>query len=285
MKTLLTTISLIVSATLCAQINDPSPYCVSKYRRNYNMFEFLTINEGTQNFGPAGSWNDQNDFIYFNDAPIDTLIIGSSADVQIAFHQTFDTQMHYFALYIDYNQDNIFQANERALSNANTSIDANILSAITINETFTVPQSALSGITRMRLTRSGNVNDFMGPYNDNYAVPPCNNVTTDFINMGNSYDFDVIISTEAELSLTESIKIENTTLVYPNPSTELLNIKIDQNNVPASIRLYSNDGKLLMSYDEPVNEINIKSLQNGVYFLEIIDAKGTRECHKILKES
>jgi hypothetical protein len=76
---------------------------------------------------------------------------------------------------------------------------------------------------------------------------------------------------------------ENTALVFkvfPNPTTELLNIahtytKVDYN-------LYTIDGKLIKSGELETSQINIGGLQSGIYLLQL-NAEGKSDIKKIIK--
>jgi hypothetical protein len=59
--------------------------------------------------------------------------------------------------------------------------------------------------------------------------------------------------------------------LYPIPTTNLLNIKTDKNI--GSIIIYNSLGRVVMS-NKNLNQINLTTLQKGVYFCEIKDSEG-----------
>lgn len=68
--------------------------------------------------------------------------------------------------------------------------------------------------------------------------------------------------------------------VYPNPSAEILNIRLSQvSETPLLISLVDAGGKVLLRNAFPANstllKINVSRLSGGVYILKITDAKGS----------
>lgn len=73
--------------------------------------------------------------------------------------------------------------------------------------------------------------------------------------------------------------------LFPNPAQNILNIHLNKiQNVSANI--YSINGKLM--HKQPLdlfeNKIDIKSLNAGVYFLEIEDENGNKQIKKFIKK-
>ena len=67
---------------------------------------------------------------------------------------------------------------------------------------------------------------------------------------------------------------QSTFNLYPNPATETLFIT-SENNLIEKIAVYSINGKLVLSEKENVNQLNVSSLSNGLYFVEITSENGT----------
>lgn len=101
------------------------------------------------------------------------------------------------------------------------------------------------------------------------------------------FDFnDPIQTNDAVVTLIDVTGISNSTsssaLVYPNPAKESFNVMYNSNNAGlASILLYDNIGRKVWSKQEQVNvgqnksSINTGSLENGLYFIELIMENGT----------
>jgi hypothetical protein len=69
-------------------------------------------------------------------------------------------------------------------------------------------------------------------------------------------------------------QIENLLISYPNPVSEFLKIqKINPNDIP-SIQIYDSKGQLMYFQKKLIDEtINIRDLNNGIYFLRYSDTK------------
>ena len=81
-----------------------------------------------------------------------------------------------------------------------------------------------------------------------------------------------IYGTESVLNITNFS--ENSFKLYPNPATETLFIT-SKNNLIEKIAVYSIKGQLALSEKENVNQLNVSSLSNGLYFVEITSENGT----------
>ena len=69
---------------------------------------------------------------------------------------------------------------------------------------------------------------------------------------------------------TATISIE----IYPNPTSGLLNVTLEN---PATYNIYDLSGKLIQSgsFNQVENQLNIKELANGIYFLRIQDGNNS----------
>ncbi|MCH2044319.1 MAG: T9SS type A sorting domain-containing protein [Saprospiraceae bacterium] len=98
---------------------------------------------------------------------------------------------------------------------------------------------------------------------------------------------DVVVSMYVQGGSSVKRTVEATYLeVYPNPSTGLINIDIVQNNDVGSIesiQVFSNDGRLVQSYESIPNKslINLEDLPKGVYYLKVQTTKQS-ELKKII---
>lgn len=107
------------------------------------------------------------------------------------------------------------------------------------------------------------------------------------------YRYYIIDETDARLdsvdvlscstvSIEEDVKVEVT--VYPNPVSELLNVRLenDMNNV--NFTLYNVLGDVVMSskLNSGVNTLSVSSLPNGVYFYSILKKGNVVETKKLV---
>lgn len=94
----------------------------------------------------------------------------------------------------------------------------------------------------------------------------------DLIFNGGSFDSqeNVVVSVN-NLSI-DSYFIDNNISIYPNPTTEILNIKIPNNNLPDNFKIYNMLGQLIEERNidtEADLTITTSSYSNGMYFIKI----------------
>jgi len=57
-------------------------------------------------------------------------------------------------------------------------------------------------------------------------------------------------------------------LIYPNPAENILKVK-SKNNIPSSYKIADYTGRILLQSDELTEDINVSSLSDGLYFLQL----------------
>jgi len=79
---------------------------------------------------------------------------------------------------------------------------------------------------------------------------------------------------------------QNLDMVYPNPFTNQINLKISTHNEGAVYRIYDVTGKLYVKDRISLHsqQINTESWLSGVYFLEIVDTLGSTYQTKLIKK-
>jgi PKD repeat protein len=91
-----------------------------------------------------------------------------------------------------------------------------------------------------------------------------------FASGGNFQNTDEVLISNDPLSV-EDFSID-TFKVYPNPTTDVLNIKVVENNLPDTIEIYNMLGQIITSKSiTSENDLNhdVSTLNNGVYFVKI----------------
>jgi len=95
------------------------------------------------------------------------------------------------------------------------------------------------------------------------------------------YGNNVWIDNVKVMSGTGIEDIANDVNVYPNPATDVINIKTPDNVL--RVEVYSLQGQLVKIETGDVNSISVKDLANGMYTLKLTTDKGT-SIHKIVKK-
>ncbi len=70
--------------------------------------------------------------------------------------------------------------------------------------------------------------------------------------------------------------------IYPNPTNAIINLEWLPNQKINQISIYDLQGGLIKSYTNKVNQINLESIENSIYFLKVFGEEGV-EVRKIVK--
>jgi|688.fasta_scaffold43154_5 hypothetical protein len=103
------------------------------------------------------------------------------------------------------------------------------------------------------------------------------------------YAFSLHVRINEELSIENNQ--EQTIMVYPNPSSDEITLSLG-NIIPSQIQVIDASGRLVFTLDNfettqnNTNNVvmNIGVLQNGIYFLKVIDQNQSIHTTKILKK-
>lgn len=276
----ITVLALAISAN--GQLTDPSPYCGSDFNNNYNMFENIVIKGVVLSFGPQGNWGTPNTYLYFNTTTFPDFTQGANADIDLNVFSVSDMEPIYFALWIDYDQNDTFDVEELVMQNSNTTMAA--LSTFgapvsTISKLFTVPPTATLGTTRARLIRGSNTGDPFGPYDANFVLDPCNDVVNGSF-YGCTYDFDINII-PGTFSI-ENQSLEDVIKIYPNPTSDKLFIDLENNNIlDLSISdVLGNNIQIKLEN----GSIDLSDFKPGMYILNVLTKGNARLTKKIIVE-
>jgi hypothetical protein len=92
---------------------------------------------------------------------------------------------------------------------------------------------------------------------------------------------DAEILEMATLKINE-LSLENSILVYPNPTTGIVTVDLNSNAIQA-LRVFEVTGKLITSIKE-TNTVNLSDYVSGFYYLVIEKKEGTFSTVKLIKE-
>lgn len=270
-----TVVLLALSSPVYSQITHPAPYCASAFDVNYNMFSSIKI-KGTQlDFGAMGDFATTNEYLYYNTFVFPSLKKSDTATIEINTYAVNDMEPVYFALWIDFNQNNTFESSELVMQNANTTMGKlpTFGAAITsITKTITVPGSAATGTTRARLLRATNEADPFAAYNPTFELSPCNTVSMG--NMGNTYDFNIVIAAGGSTGIAGNQPEYSAVSVYPNPAQAFIHIEWD-NTRETDIDIYDMAGKLAKTIKKHKSSspVDIADLRDGFYYIKGLSGK------------
>ncbi|MBX0291615.1 M4 family metallopeptidase [Hymenobacter sp. HSC-4F20] len=199
---------------------------------------------------------------YYNGTATSTSIAAGSSQT-ISFSAGFASTAYteYWKVYIDYNQNGVFtDAGELVVSGSSASTG-------TLSGTFTVPATAKSGNTRLRVIMS-----------DASATTSCNSYS-----YGETEDYTVSISggtlaAPEVASLTAntsalSTALEKAVVVYPNPAADVLHIALASKAEVVSAVVTDLRGARVANARFQNGVLNVSGLAKGSYLLTVSDGQ------------
>ena len=183
---------------------------------------------------------------YENFTAISTDVMrGSAYTVSITPVWTSTKYNEAYAVYIDYNKDGDFTDSGELVWTKTGSQTSPVTGSITI------PASATSGTTRMRV---------MMKYN---SVPSssCGSYT-----YGQVEDYTVNIVSSGRTGESDSVDLFTDIKLYPNPARDILNIS---NTTNEEYKIFDMGGKTVISGKMERGSVNVSSLISGAYMIQI----------------
>lgn len=192
----------------------------------------IVVNGAISKTGPNGGW-------YESTAVLTGLIQGQTYPVFLkpGYSGTIFTER--FSLWIDVDQNGIFDASEAFISNVTTTSQ--------ISTTIDIPLAALNGVTKMRIGMNGTANPAICP-------------TASF--WGEYEDYCVYIGADAGVDENE-LEVS----LYPNPFNN--EIFVSSVYPIEQIMVFSADGKLVVSKTGSTKSINLSQLEKGIYIVHL----------------
>ena len=227
-------------------------YCASSGNStSYEYIDEVKIGSTSNVSGNDGGYGNYTSFNFNVNA-------GSSYTMTI-YPETSDREI--FTVWIDFNQDGDFtDANEEVLY---------AVSRRRARGTISIPSSALSGSTRMRVAMK---------YQSDGAPSSCENFS-----YGEVEDYAVTISggnNRSKTSILNTASITPVLKVYPNPSSGVYFISgIVDNSLRAEV--YNIDGKKIL--DVLSNKVDISNQPKGIYLLKVVSESESKTI-RLLKE-
>lgn len=225
-------------------VKEPLSYCTPTGINNTSEYITSVIIAGVTSTTGKGA----SGYVKY-DAPVFNLTAGVSASYSLTPAKT---TSHYWKIWIDYNQDGDFlDAGETAVTVNNKKNKA--------NGSFTVPVSASSGTTRMRIAMKtgGTMNPCDGTFTGEVEDYSVNIVKTGII--GGGLNDDEAIQTMPELKL------------YPNPAGNILNISITLATEDMIIRIYSVHGRQMdkIRVKSDLLQLDLSRYPAGLYYIKL----------------
>ncbi|MFA5647299.1 MAG: C25 family cysteine peptidase [Bacteroidales bacterium] len=222
-------------------------YCTSKGATSYEWIDLVELNQISNTTSANGGYGNFTNH---------TATVARGASQTIFFSAGFkgSSYTEYWHVWIDWNQNGIFDANERMVYGSSSS-------AARLSSSFTVPSNALLGTTRMRVTMKYNA-----------AATAC-----ETFGYGEVEDYTINVvetSTYARNDKqSEILDFEEPTSVtlYPVPASNFITVSASNGVLLGNISIYSVTGSLVkvISSEHNSQRIDISDIPSGVYIISV----------------
>jgi bacillolysin len=200
---------------------------------------------------------------YYNGTALSTSIAaGSSQTISFSAGFTSTAYTEYWKIYIDYNQNGVFtDAGELVISGSSAS-------AGTLTGTFTVPTTARSGSTRLRVVLSdASATSSCGTFSYGEAEDYTVNITGGAAVSGGTYSLTSGDATPLGNELARTLEI------YPNPATDVVRLVLPGNAEATSVVVTDVRSARVANVAFTNGTLHIGSLAKGMYTLSVSDGQ------------
>lgn len=228
-------------------------YCTSRGNNSNNEWiDYVKLNNLTKSSGNDGGYKDNTNLTA-------NLSYGTNS-IQFSAGFAGGSYKEFWRIWIDYNQNGTFESNEMIVSGTSSSSG-------TLTSNFNVPNSALAGPTRMRVSMK---------YNTSQS-------SCETFSYGEVEDYTVIIgSGVAPQGITQGSELSSSEMtLYPNPVKYTLNIDLLEATGKDYV-IYNVMGQVVGkgTFNET---LDVTSLQSGVYMMEV-NTQGEKLMKRFVKE-
>jgi len=258
---------------LSAQITNPAPYCAADFDDmqgflvpdaiNIVSFGTLTNTTNAQYAAPH--------YVFYNNLSVPDFTKGNTYTLSVSFNALGGCG---YGVWIDYNHDNTFDASEK-VSGTLSGDCLPVGGECTINETITIPSTALAGNIRMRVRIVEDDNYTLGA--NGYSIAACNASTsdTDVMDWGETEDYTINIT--GGTTGAEEIAAQNQLSVFPSPATNSIQISgISISN--QTYRICNLAGTEILGGNlNSQTSVDVSTLNNGIYLLQVISDESMQQ--------
>lgn len=246
--------SVIVTTTSDSSGGGDFTYCGSEGSdSSFEWIDNVSFGGFTNSTGDDGGYAD-----YTNN--IASVTPGSTNTLIISAGFASSSYTEYWKVWIDYNQDGVFDDDEIVASGSSSSAD-------NLSVDVTIPSSASTGTTRMRVSMKYNA-DQTACETFNYGE--VEDYTVNITNTVSSYQTFANTSLGADaLGYEQGFTLKS----YPNPATSFVQVNLQNRGVGASYKIVNSIGQLVKEGSLKGATINVSSLNSGIYILEVNDGQ------------
>ncbi len=260
--------SVISSAISVTTNANTVTYCPSNgANSNFEWIDYVELGNMTNSTGNNGGYADFTSLTANINKGANTIYMSAGFSGR--------SYTEFWKVWIDYDQDGVFESNEEVASGSSSS--ANNLSA-----NFTVPASALTGSTRMRVSMKYNSAQTACEVGFDYGE-----VEDYTVNISNTTNSILIADNGSKFTGIQPDKLGNEEPehinVYPNPAILDFNLGADKRHAK-SLKVLNMSGEVVLKINKyDGTPINIEGLKGGVYIVHVFDGQKVIK-KKLLKE-
>lgn len=258
---------------LSAQITSPAPYCVADFddMQGFPVADAVnSVSFGTLSNATNAQYAEPH-YVFYNNLAVPDFAKGSTYTLSASFNALGGCG---YGVWIDYNHDNAFDASEK-VSGTLAGDCLPVGGACSITESVTIPTTALTGNTRMRIRIVEDDNYTMGA--SGYSISPCNASTsdTDVMDWGETEDYTINIT--GGTTGAEELAAQNQLAVFPSPATT--SIQIGGISVSdQAYRICNLAGTEILSGNlNGQTSVDVSSLNDGIYLLQVISDESMQQ--------
>ncbi len=230
-------------------------YCVSKgSNTSYEWIKTVTLGSFTNT---SASNSGYGNFV----STVIPLTSGSSTSLALSPGFSGKSRYEYWKVWIDYNKDGDFLDAGENVYTANRQKGS-------VSGTITVP-AGLTGETRMRVqmkygSAPSSCELFTYGEVEDYTVSFSTGLNAPVSNLPGSS-----VNAPAAISKVNNLKLE----IYPNPASDLLNVKLTGAEETVNIKIYNALGQIIDDFNIKDNQstINLSKYKKGLYFVGVDD--------------
>lgn len=226
---------------------DDLEYCITSADASLEFIERVTLGDINRISGSDGGYIKVDD-------QTTTLVAGQSYTILCKPGYSGFPYSEYFKVWIDYDANGIFDPNSEIV------FDAGSTTTIAISGEFTVPSNVSNGVVRMRVGMS-----YLTMFGGGNQPAACGD-------NGEGETEDYCITLQNSIGIDELSQLQ--TLVFPNPTNDILHIQNSVRN--AQLCIVDNLGRKWMSIKmtDFKNSVDVSDLPAGVYHLNVIGEDG-----------
>ncbi|MEN8186812.1 MAG: M1 family aminopeptidase [Bacteroidota bacterium] len=101
------------------------------------------------------------------------------------------------------------------------------------------------------------------------------NIPFEIVSIEIDPDIQLISRSNSAVLGVDIVELENKISIYPNPVSDILNIKNNSNTVIEKIMIYNILGMNVLQIDKPTSVINTQNIESGMYLMKVVTENGS----------